>query len=202
MTRAFEVLLPDLTGARGLIGVPPEIAAFHLLKAAIELCERSHIWVQEVKIDAQAGVEDYPLELTDSAVVVAVKEVRSGQCCLNSARTGLCGGCACNTFKLYGNKTLWLPAPIEDEEQGFTALVVAKPAQDSCVLVDELYEDWAETIADGAAARCFVMPKTDWYNAGMATYYTKKFGVGLVRAKNKRVMQRTTGPLMMRGARF
>lgn len=202
MTRTFEELVPDLLGARGLTGVPPEIAVFHLRKATIELCERSHVWVQTIDIDAQKGVSDYPIELPDAAKVVAVKAVKVGHCCLTPSREGLCGGCGCHTFRVEGNRTLWVPEAHEDEEQAIRVEVVSKPSQDSCSFPEELYEDWSDTIADGAAWRCFAMPKTDWYSAGMVTFYMKKYNAGVTRAKNQRVLQRTVGPLMMRGARF
>ena len=67
MARTFEELVPDLLGARGLTEVPPEIAIFHLRKAAIALCERSHVWTQEIILDTQEGVSDYPIELEDGA---------------------------------------------------------------------------------------------------------------------------------------
>lgn len=202
MTRTFSELVPDLLGARGLTGVPPEIAVFHLRKATIELCERSHVWSQVVEIDAQAGVADYYIELPDGAKVVAVKSVHIGDCCLTPIRGDLCG-CSCHPgFRVEGMDTLWVPQVLDDEEQAIRVNVVCKPGQDSCEFPDELYEDWSDVIADGAAARCFSMPKTDWFSAGMVTLYMKKFGVGLVRAKNKRVLQRTTGPLLMVGARF
>ena len=202
MTRTFEELIPDLLGARGLTGVPPNIAVFHLRKAAIELCERSHVWSQVLEIDSQSGVQDYPLELPGDAKVVAVREVKIGNCCLSPDRSGLCGGCGCHQFRVEGNHTLWVPESHQDEEQAIKVLVVCKPGQDACNFPEELYEDWSDVIADGAAYRCFAMPKTEWYSAGMVTFYMKKFNVGVTRAKNHRVLQRTTGPLMMVGARF
>lgn len=202
MTRTFEELIPDLLGARGLTGVPPNIAVFHLRKAAIELCERSHVWSQVLEIDSQSGVQDYPLELPGDAKVVAVREVKIGNCCLSPNRSGLCRGCGCHQFRVEGNHTLWVPESHQDEEQAIKVLVVCKPGQDACNFPEELYEDWSDVIADGAAYRCFAMPKTEWYSAGMVTFYIKKFNVGVTRAKNQRVLQRTTGPLMMVGARF
>lgn len=202
MNRKFEDLIPDLTGGRGLTGVPPEIALFHLRKATIELCERSHIWTQVVELDAQKGVSDYSLELPDQAKVIAVKDVRIGECCLTPDRMGLCGGCTCHSFKVDNNNTLLVPESLEDEEQAIRVTVVAKPSQESCFLSDELYEDWSDVITDGAAHRCFSMPKTEWYSVGMTTFFMRKFNVGVTRAKNRRATQRTTGPLMMRGGRF
>lgn len=201
MSRTFDDLIPDLLGARGLTGVPPEIAVFHLRKAAIELCEQSFIWKQTVTIDAQAGVRDYPIELKDEAYLVSVDQVKVGHCCLTPDRSGLCTGCGCHQFSLTDN-TLWVPEQLDDVEQHITLTVICKPKQDSCVLPEQLYQDWSEVIADGAAQRCFSMPKTDWYNAGLVTFYTRKFSIGLARAKNQRSLGRVTGPLMMRGGYF
>ena len=202
MTRPFSDLLPDLLGGRGLVNVPPSIAEMHLRRATIELCERTHIWVATVYIDAQAGVADYPLDVPDGAAVVQVRSVKIGNCCLTPDRSGVCTGCGCHKFRVEGNHTLWIPTPNSDADQSVQVEVVCKPKQDSCGLPDELYEDWAETILDGAAYRCFSMPKTEWYSTGMTTFYVKSFNVGIARAKNKLSLGRVSGPLMIRGARF
>jgi hypothetical protein len=65
-----------------------------------------------------------------------------------------------------------------------------------------LYDEWADAIANGAAARLYAMPKQDWSNAGLMQRYAQVFGNDVTRAKNKRVLMRTTGPLMMRGGYF
>jgi hypothetical protein len=201
MARTFEDLIPDLFGARGLVSVPPEIGVFHLRKATIELCERSHIWRHTVTLDAQEGVGDYPIEVPAGTRLVAISQIRIGGCCLSVNRQGFCSGCACHGFRIDGDRII-IPPHNQDEEQAIMIQTAIKPLQDACDLDDDLYEDWAETIADGAASRCFAMPKSSWTSAALATYYTKRFNAGITRAKNSRVMQRATGPLLMRGARF
>jgi hypothetical protein len=204
MNRTFKDLVPELMGAHAVIGIPPEIAEFHIRKAVIELCERSHIWTTDIRLDEQAGVEDYPIDLEDCARVVAVNKVVMGHCLrpLTPARTYEEFRRACSAFYVKDNVTLYVPAPNEDSEQTLEINVAVKPAQDSCVLVERLYEDFAETIVEGAAFRCYSMPKQDWTNTRMAKDSYLLFRAGVGRARNRRSLNSTVGPLMMKGARF
>ena len=77
-----------------------------------------------------------------------------------------------------------------------------KPTPDTCELPDALYQEWGDTIADGAASRLFAIPKQDWSNPGLMQRYALLFQNNITRAKNKRVLNRTPGPLMMRGSYF
>jgi hypothetical protein len=76
------------------------------------------------------------------------------------------------------------------------------PLQEACDLPDLLWQEWSDVIADGAASRLLAQPKQDYTNMGLAARLFTLFTRGVTRAKNRRVMQRTTGPLMMRGSYF
>ena len=198
--QTYNSMLPDLLGAKGIVGIPPDIAIFHLRKAAIEFCQRSHVWVQQVFIDAQEAVSDYPIELEDDASVVAVKKAYIGEqeqyITRFTNRTGL------SQAVFVDGSTVWVPTQHADIEQHIRLEVVCKPTQTSMGIPQTLADDWVEVVVDGAAAACFAMPKTEWYSAGMVAYYAKRFNAGLTRAKNRRALQHSAGPLMMRGGRF
>jgi hypothetical protein len=154
-----------------------------------------------VSIDLQQGVKDYPIELEGELEVLAVHEVKIGSCCLTPDRSGLCSGCGCHSFKVDGG-TLFLPEPTEDVECGAMVVVHVKPTQTACTIPDRLYNDWAEAIVDGGASRCMMIPKTDWFNPQLATYYERRFSAKATAAKNQRAMGGVTSALMMKGARF
>lgn len=204
MNRTFKDLVPELMGAHAIMGIPPEIAEFHIRKAVIELCERSYIWTMDIRLDEQAGVQDYPFDLEDCARVVAVNTVRTHTCArlLTPAKTYEEFRRGCSSFYVKDNITLHIPAPNEDSEQTLEVNVAVKPTQESCVLADRLFEDFSETIVEGAAARCYAMRKQAWTDlrASKDSYLLFRAGVG--RARNRRSLNSTVTPLMMKGARF
>lgn len=199
--KTFNSMLSALLGARGFTDVPPEIAEFHLRDAAIDLCQKSHVWQQEVTLDTQAGVADYPIELADEGVVLSAVSVTVDGCCVPFNRGTTCFHAGHN-FSIVGNDTLVIPSANADMLQSTKLTVSCKPSRDACGVADVLYEDWADVIADGAAARCAAMSKQSWSSAAMASMYARQYAVGVTRAKNQRVMERGTAPLMMKGSRF
>jgi hypothetical protein len=195
--KMFEDLLPALIGGHGLIGLPPEIGVFHLRKAAIELCERSHIWRDKVLIDTQLGVSDYPIDVPSGSALVAVRgAVIDGREVPVGANRFKCGsGVVVDAGKVY------IQAPSSDDN--FIELIISlKPTQDTCHMPDILYEDWADVIVSGAAGRALAMPKTDWTSGPLATLQIKMFNIGITRAKNRALLSKTIGPVMMVGSRF
>lgn len=201
MSQTFEALLPDLLGAKGLVNVPPEIGVFQLRKALIEFCERSHVWQHTLSIDAQEGVSDYPIEVPAGARFIAVSEIEVNGCRMRADGRDFRIACACRGLRVE-DETLWVTSQNQDEEQAILVRVAVKPTQEACEFPEFLYQDWSDVIVDGAASRCFTIPKSSWTSAALATFYTKRFLVGITRAKNARVMRKVTGPLRMRGERF
>lgn len=204
MDRTFRDLVPELMGAHGIMGIPVEIVEFHIRKATIELCERSHIWTMDIRLDEQAGVEDYPIDVENCARIVAVNRVSTKRCDkpLYAARTYEEFKRNCSAFYVKDNVTIYIPAPNEDSEQTLQITAAVKPTQESCVLAERLYEDFSEVIVEGAAARCYMMPKQDWTNPRAARDSALLFRAGIGKAKNRQSLNSVTVPLMMKGARF
>jgi hypothetical protein len=112
-------------------------------------------------------------------------------------------GCGGRSFVLHGLRAISVyPVPDEDDPSYATIELWLKPSQDACEVPNLLYDEWADAIANGAAARLFAIPKQDWSNAGLMQRYTQLFSIDVTRAKNKRVLGRTPGPLMMVGGYF
>lgn len=202
MLKPIDALVPDLLGARALVDLPPNLAIQHLREVAVELCAIAHVWKQTLTLDLQAGVTDYPIEPHDGAVLHMVEQVRVGACCLTPTRGGLCSGCMCHRFSVLENHTLRVPAPQEDQPDAVTLSVVVKPSRSACQIPEMIYEDWADVIVDGAAAKAYAMRGFPWFNSGMVTFYTKRYSVGRSRARAQTTLGRVNGPLMIRGSYF
>lgn len=188
MNRPLDELVSDLINVRAVTGLPPEIALQHLRDTLVEFYDKTRLGVQILMVDAQAGVEDYPIELHGNFRLIAIKAVNNGKC-------------SCVHYTVRDGR-LWVQAPTEDEEQAFEVHAIVKPSRDVCEIDETIYQDWADVIADGAAFRAFSMPKQPWTSTGLATLYAKKFSIGVVRAKNRKAFGQESKRLMMTGSRF
>lgn len=204
MSHPLADFLPLTLGLRGLTGVPPALAEEAVRQAAIDLCDRGAVWEFRLTLQTQPRVHRYPLLIPEAANVVGIKTVTINDETywpdLVGARMCGCGG---RSFVLYGLRAIHVyPVPDEDDLAYADIELWLKPKNDACELPDLLYEEWADSIADGAASRLFAIPKQDWTNAGLTQRYAQMFQNDITRAKNKRVLGRTAGPLLMRGGYF
>lgn len=204
MPRALNDFIPLTLGLRGLTGVPVAIAEEAIRQAAIDLCDRGAVWDFRLTLQTQPRVHRYPLLIPEASDVVGIKSVTLNDGVyfpdLAGARTCGCGG---RSFALYGLRAIDIyPVPDEDDPAYADIELWLKPTTDTCELPNLLYSEWADAIANGAAGRLFAMPKQDWSNAGLMQRYLLMFQNDVTRAKNKRVLGRTAGPLMMRGGYF
>lgn len=204
MPHHLNDFVPLTLGLRGLVGVPAAIAEEAIRQAAIDLCDRGAVWEFRFTLQTQPRVHRYPLLIPEAASVVGIKSITL---CdevyvpdIVGARMCGCGG---RSFTLYGLRAIHVyPVPDEEDPAYADIEIWLKPTIDACELPNLLYEEWADAIADGAASRLFAMPKQDWSNAGLTQRYAQMFQNDITRAKNKRVLGRTAGPLMMRGGYF
>jgi len=204
MPKALADFIPLTLGLRGLIGVPPALAEGAIRQSAIDLCDRAGCWPFTLVVQTQPRVHDYPLLIPEQSNPVGIKSVSVGSQSyypdIYGARLCGCGGSA---FALHGMRAIHIrPVPDEEDPAYATVELWLKPTQDACELPTVLYEEFVDAIANGAASRLFGMPKQEWSNAGLMQRFLLLFQADITRAKNKRVLGRTPGPLMMRGGYF
>jgi hypothetical protein len=204
MPRPLSDFIPNALGMRGLIGVPPAIAEEAIRQAAIDLCDRGGVWDFKLTLQTQPRVYEYPLLIPELANTAGIKSVSiNGSLHLPDLWGARRCGCGGRSFVLLGLRAISIyPVPDEDDPAYATIELWLKPAQDACEVPNLLYDEWVDSIANGAAARLFAIPKQDWSNAGLMQRYAQLFQNDVTRAKNKRVLGRTPGPLMMVGGYF
>lgn len=203
MPRLLNDFVQD-TLALGPYGAPQAVAENAVRRTAIDLCEQAGVWTFDFTFIQQVNVPDYPLLIPPDTRVVCMDWVKIGSHTYypypNTSR------CRCGAFEISmpNAKTILLqPTPWPDCELVYvTVRLWLTPTQEACELPEILWQEYSECIATGAAAKLLMMPKQDWTNQGLAQ---KMYGLYIAyktQAKNKRVQQRTTGPLMMRGSYF
>lgn len=200
----FQSMISDSMGALGIVGCPDDIAQDLIRKSAIHFCQQTHIWQQEVILDAQKENGSYPIQLEDCAQALMIKYVRIGypnNCRVGSwndvctwsqkyfpERKGANYVCCIgnNIYSLTDRTTLNIsPVPTIDAIKAIKVCIAVAPTQDSCGIPEEIYDKWNEYIAYGAGYRILTMNKRPWTNMTLAKELRKDYEAGIVRAKNE-----------------
>ena len=203
MPRALAEFVNDAR-ALGPYNAPQNVAENAVLRTAIDLCEQAGVWTFEYTFPQQDGVPDYPLFVPEFTRIVCMNWVKMGGQTYYPAPGN--DRCQCGAFNISmpNAKTIVLrptPWPACELVQ-VTVQLWLTPTLEACELPEILWQEYSDTIANGAAARMLMMPKQDWTNQGLSQKMYGLYIVGKTQAKNKRVQQRTTGPLLMRGSYF
>jgi hypothetical protein len=171
-------------------------------QSIIDLSERGGVWNHQVAFALQEGVPDYPMDVPEHTRVVAVDTVQLGG--VTYRAQGMLH-CRCGGWHVSvpDEKTLYIsPTPYPACDEWIQVNAWLAPLMELCDFPDFFYQEYGETIAFGAASRLLQQPKQEYTNQGLANRCYNLYEAGLTRAKNKRVLARTTGPLMMRGSYF
>ncbi len=229
MTPADQVdiheLTADVMGAKGITGVPPELAVDAIRKTAIDFCTQSTIVEFRDKFRTQYNVSDYPIEVpenmrlasmrwaaingyllvpnTTSVPVLNVPYWYNASASLNNPNTWFASGQG-YTFTMDGREWIYIsPKPVDlncvDEIEWCAAL---KPTQNACTIPRILAEDWNDAISSGTAYRLCAMPRQEWSNSGLALQQRKEYQMWVARARLVKAQNYTQAPLILTGAYF
>lgn len=193
----------QLARVKGPFGAAQADAELSVRQTVIDLCERGGVWKHEAEFPLQEGVPDYPIDVPELTRLVAIEQVDVGSVKYVPAmasRLCRCGGW--NVSVPDTTTVAFQPTPYPGCEEWIKLTLWVAPLLEICEFPDLLYQEYGETIAWGVASRLLQQPKQEYTNQGLANRCFNLYEAGVTRAKNKRVLERTTGPLMMRGSYF
>lgn len=75
--------------------------------------------------------------------------------------------------------------PSETTVGGFIPRIITKPAEDTQLVDQRLYNDWRKGIEYGALSLLLEIPKKKWSDMEMSVWYGKKFNFEIQRAKDR-----------------
>lgn len=204
MAKRLDAFTPKVM-AKGTTGAPPSIVEDSVREVCIDLCLRAGVWEFTSLFDLQDNVGDYPLLIPEPARLVAVKSVSY----LGRTYRPLPGAswCQCGTTRVFVPNLAQIfiePAPTvaDDVDPTCSVEMTLRPESDAVIVPDLLYDDYADAIAMGAAARLFMIPNQPWTNLAVSQRLMSLYEAAVTRGKNKVVLERTTGPLFATGSYF
>jgi hypothetical protein len=181
-----------------------------LVDACIEFCEETRIVNRTSgQLDCKAGVTDYPLDLPRESTTVALLEVFYGSRELeliepdefvmpleifssdgvNTAPTGDPRRAAL----LDPDVIRVFPVPDKTEAKKFTVRAATKPKRNATQVENILFQNWAEPITAGAAARLHATPNQPYTSLADEQRARALFQKGINRASVEAIRGRVKG---------
>lgn len=173
----FDEFIPYV--AVNVAGVPSEVIGHMVRLSAIELAQTTKAIKRTYIGDAQCGVRHYTVELNDCYSIVMINEVAVCNQCLRQVDIDCCLGDRCG-YAFERPEDLYIgAAPDQDQPKAIELHLVVSPGQDSCNIDKWVYDQHAETIAQGALYRILSMSGEEWFNPPMASLAARVFNAGV-----------------------
>ncbi len=167
---------------------------FWLLQAAREFCRETRYLRQTIFINVVQGSSYYPLSINSDEEVIGVKAaewVESETPLEPSAPEEIPqqAGRPTHCWFLPSKEIALSPTPNASLVRAVSVSVIKQPVQGAATISSELVLKHDLTLSYGAMARLFAMPKQDWTDAGLASYYADLWTTGKVKAQAEADLQ-------------
>lgn len=169
----FPLVMPSVSAC------PASLAEQHIRNAAIEFCDRTHVWAEDLDTLLSDGLTGkFPLALDDqvelakllTVIVVdpgAPRGVEYDPIDSRAGRRLANNGTNKNVVWTDDQRSITLlPAPIDGAQVRVYAAL--KPSMQSFEFPNDLYGQYATQIAKGALASLLDIPGSDWRDSGSA----------------------------------
>ena len=182
-------LIPDV-----LMVVPqaPNIIIENALRRkAVEFSNRVRNLSCLVRTKSYANVSGYPIELPAGFTPKAVRDVEVCGVCYDAI--GKCGDRHARGYTL-SDDALWIdftPAPRDTQFEGICMTVdYVLTMESACDIPREYFDQYANTIVDGALAIIFAMQGQEWTNRSASESREREFRRGISEAREDIVAEK------------
>lgn len=191
-----------------LVGCPEPMAIMHIRHAAIEFCEKSRYWRENLTpINAVANTSSYTLAPPADALIWDVVSVRHNGKELSSAiEDDITGNDwrsqtatdARSWFAGERDNIRLVPTPSASGTANIDVRAVVKPSRTTNNLPKQLYDNYLEHIAAGAMARLMAIDNVEWSNPSMVARHENVFMAGVDKAAIEAAKGYNRAPLRTR----
>lgn len=177
---------------------PQPIIEDAIRNAAIEFCEKTHIWKEDLDaISIVGGTSEYTVVVPTGATLMSIDS------CWYSDRLLIPKGSdelarifrLCDWHSAEGDavyytrdtldKIILVPTPQNDLTDGLKIRGVLAPTRTSTSVEDFIFEDHLDAIAAGARARLYAIPGQPFSDVTLALLHRREFLAGVGEAKIK-----------------
>ena len=194
MAVKYEDFLTDILPM--VPGCPDTLVIQHVRSAAIELCEKSSFYQEDLDpITVVKGIYEYDLDVPRNTVAHKIRWALLEGEYVEFASTGLMAQREPNwrDKNMSGRPKMiaqirpdafWLcPVPKQKVKNGLVVRAVLKPSQKSMSLEDRVADECHDAIVNGALFRLLRLPSKDWTDLGGAKVYGTLFQDGIREAE-------------------
>lgn len=195
----FDALLaPVLMMAPGL---PSDAAIHYLREAAIQLCKRSRVLVQDIEVEIQPCVANPIIEPLCADLDIEALHKVCGRDVIASTPCP-CDGWGCSVRFLPPNQLELYPAPASTTQQRLLPVTISvRPRHDACEIPTVLFDRYAEVIQAGALKDILRLP-AEFKDKQLAETYKREFEGGVTAAGMDRLLGYSLGPIKMRSSHY
>lgn len=177
---SLHELLPRVTiSARG---VPDDLAIEYLREASIQLAKASRFMQRKVMIDVQSCVLDYYIQSPNEQVseIISIHTTRN-----NGAHEYFNHSMCFEPQHQYlpPDKIVLARRPMQDRENGITALFYAMPTQDACEIDKAFYSRYHDGIVEGALAKISMITGFQFSDRNAAPTHERRFREAMSQAQ-------------------
>lgn len=193
-------------------GCPTPVAINAIRNAAIEFCEKTWCWQATQTYNLTPGDVDTTFDEEENGNVYKILFAELGESdgrALVRSKTqedldllfaGWRDGAVIGRPEYLTQLTSssFVCVPTTDVARDITLQVAVRPNRTSAKGHDDLYNDYLETIANGAKARLMAMPSKEWTNAQLAIALAGSFNEETSSAKHRVQKGRARAPIRVR----
>ena len=180
--------------------IPGDMLTYAMRKAYREFVKRSLVQVRTIILNAQCGVDEYPLDLPCDEELVAWqmqhKDPHRQEMCLTE----------CGRHRVYWDVSTHHVKvhPVPDCEGPIRLKVATAPSINTCLVDKRLFDRHFDDLLLGAKAYLYLMTGTNvtWTNPGLAQNMELKFDRKITAASITRITGGTVGPFTMKTRRM
>lgn len=193
-----------------LPGLPSPVLLRFLNLAALQLCNESQAWQDDIAIAGVADQATYALALPAPAELIAVRALLiNGIPIKMTSKAALDLDMPGWESAPSGNVSRALVSPSEirliqapAQACSITARVALRPRADATQIDDALLSRYHVGLTDGAKSMAMAIPNKDWSNPVLAMEYKASFRAAIDRARIENIAGFANGALRMQPRRF
>lgn len=197
-----------------VMGAPDAALDQAILSTCIDFCSRTLIVQSVSTYDLVAGVSEYEVDVESGARLVKILKVFTSGRLLKpttvedvksaEALTTGASGAPQTYFTMTPNEAGFVLYPTPDAvvTGGLVVRAAVAPTRSATSVADVLFEDWADTIGAGAAARLLGLPRQPFTDPASAAALSQQYESAVLSASVESRIGQTVGASRVQPARF